>query len=140
VGATLWAPINFDLNTVRSESFDIDNGAGTTVDRLLIRHPRPIQIVACRIVYDDATTGTVAAGTAKVGTTVGGAEIVAATALRERQGGRHDHGHGDRGRQGRGGDAGPGAAHGRRGDRSGSCGGRVRLRGQVVRFPGGWRS
>lgn len=80
VGATLWAPMNFDINTIRSESFDIDNGAGTTVDRLLIRHPRPIQIAACRIVYDDATTGTAAAGNAKVGTTVGGAEIVAATA------------------------------------------------------------
>lgn len=80
VGATLWAPLNFDINTIRSESFDLDNGAGTTVDTVLIRHPRPIQIVACRIVYSDATTGTVAAGNAKVGTTVGGAEIVAATA------------------------------------------------------------
>lgn len=80
VGATLWAPLNFDLNTVRSQAFNLDNGAGTTVDALLIRHPRPLQFVTCRIVYQDATTGTVAGGNAKVGTTVGGAQIVAATA------------------------------------------------------------
>ena len=64
----------------RSESFDIDNGAGTTVDRVLIRPTGAITITAARIVYDDATTGTVAGGNAKIGTTVGGAEIVAATA------------------------------------------------------------
>lgn len=80
VGATLWAPINFDINTVRTQFFDIDNGAGTTIDALLIRHPRPIQLTTCRIVYQGATTGTVAAGNAKVGTTVGGAEVTAATA------------------------------------------------------------
>jgi hypothetical protein len=38
-----------------------------------------ITITAARIVYSDATSGTVAAGSVKVGTTVGGAEIVAAT-------------------------------------------------------------
>lgn len=80
VGATVWTMLNLDTNTVRSESFDIDNGAGTTVDVLLIRHPRPIVINACRIVYSDATVGTAAAGNAKVGITVGGAEVVAATA------------------------------------------------------------
>lgn len=80
VGATVWTPLNFDANTVRSESFDLDNGAGTTVDVVLIRHPRPIVLNTCRIVYTDATTGTVAAGNAKLGITVGGAEIVAATA------------------------------------------------------------
>lgn len=80
VGSTLWVPLNFDLNTVRSQFFDLDNGAGTTIDALLIRHPRPIQLTTCRIVYQGATTGTVAAGNAKVGITVGGAEVVAATA------------------------------------------------------------
>lgn len=80
-GATQWSPVNTPgLNTARSEAFNIDNGAGTTIDAVLIRHPRPILIVACRIVYEDATVGTAAAGNAKVGTTVGGAEIVAATA------------------------------------------------------------
>ena len=63
----------------RSESFDIDNGAGATVDRVLIRPTGAITITAARIIYDDATTGVVAAGTAQIGTTVGGAEIVAAT-------------------------------------------------------------
>lgn len=81
VGATAWTPINNPGgNTARSQSFDLDNGAGTTIDALLIRHPRPIYITACRIVYQGATTGTVAGGNAKVGTTVGGAEVVAATA------------------------------------------------------------
>lgn len=69
----------------RSESFDLDNGAGVTVDRVLIRPTGAITITAARIVYDDATTGTVAAGNAKIGTTVGGAEIVAATAYGDAQ-------------------------------------------------------
>lgn len=78
-GTTVWIPLNQVL-TARSQFFDLDNGAGTTIDALLIRHPRPIAITACRIVYQGATTGTVAAGNAKVGITVGGAEVVAATA------------------------------------------------------------
>lgn len=79
VGSTVWVPMN-EVQTVRSEAFNLDNGAGTTIDSVLIRHPRPIVFSACRIVYEDATTGTVAAGNAKVGITVGGAEVVAATA------------------------------------------------------------
>jgi len=64
----------------RSQLFDLDNGAGTTIDEVILRPGVPITITAARIVYTDATTGTVAAGNAKIGTTVGGAEIVAATA------------------------------------------------------------
>lgn len=65
----------------RSVWFNLDNGAGATVDDiLLMTGDRPITIRSAKIVYVDATTGTVAAGTAQVGTTVGGAEIVAATA------------------------------------------------------------
>lgn len=81
VGTTpIWTLLNpRGTHTARSEAFNLDNGAGTTIDALLIRHPRPIVITACRIVYEDATTGTVAGGTAQVGTTVGGAQIVAAT-------------------------------------------------------------
>lgn len=60
--------------------FNLDNGAGTTVDDVLMKPTTAITIVAARIVYVDATTGTVAAGNAKIGTTLGGAEIVAATA------------------------------------------------------------
>lgn len=78
-GDTAWAPINADVHTVRSEAFNLDNGSGTTIDALLIRQPRPILIVACRIVYEDATAGTVAGGSAQVGTSVDGEQIVAAT-------------------------------------------------------------
>lgn len=81
VGAGIWTLYNSpDVQTARSQFFDIDNGAGTTIDAALIRPARPIVITACRIVYQGATTGTIAAGNAKVGITVGGAEVVAATA------------------------------------------------------------
>lgn len=79
-GAQHWTLMNSPATmTVRSEAFNLDNGSGTTIDAVLIRPARAIVITACRIVYEDATTGTVAGGSAKVGTTVGGAEIVAAT-------------------------------------------------------------
>jgi hypothetical protein len=68
------------LHVARSRVFDIDNGAGTTVDDVILRHSQPVTITAARIVYTGATTGTVAAGNAKIGTAVGGAQIVAATA------------------------------------------------------------
>jgi hypothetical protein len=64
----------------RSRPFDLDNGAGTTVDDVILRHSQRIKPLAARIVYSGATTGTVAGANAKVGTTVAGAEIVAATA------------------------------------------------------------
>jgi hypothetical protein len=68
------------IGQAKSMRFDIDNGAGTTVDDVILRPAVAITITAARIVYTDATAGTVAAGNAKIGTTVGGAEIVAATA------------------------------------------------------------
>ena len=64
----------------RSVWFNLDNGAGTTVDDVLMTPSTAITITAARILYVDATSGTVAAGNAKIGTTLGGAEIVAATA------------------------------------------------------------
>lgn len=67
-------------HVARSQDFDLDNGAGTTVDDCILRRSEAITLRAGRIVYSDATTGTVAAGNAKVGTTVAGAELVAATA------------------------------------------------------------
>lgn len=67
-------------NLARSVWFNLDNGSGTTIDDVILRCAQAISIKAARIVYVDATTGTVAAGNAKIGTTVGGAEIVAATA------------------------------------------------------------
>lgn len=65
--------------TVKSQSFDLDNGAGTTVDEVIARFPFAVTVRAARIVYDDATTGTVAAGSATCGTTVGGSSIFGAT-------------------------------------------------------------
>lgn len=64
---------------VKSVWFNLDNGSGTTVDDILMYVSQPISIKAARIVYVDATAGTVAAGTASVGTTVGGVDLVAAT-------------------------------------------------------------
>lgn len=67
-------------STAKSVWFDLDNGAGTTIDDVILRPSVAIVITAARAVYVHATTGTVAAGNWKVGTTVGGAEVVAATA------------------------------------------------------------
>lgn len=63
----------------RSQWFNLDNGAGTTIDDVILRHTQPVSIKAARIVYVDATTGTVAGGSAQIGTTVTGVELVAAT-------------------------------------------------------------
>jgi hypothetical protein len=68
------------LAMARSMRFDLDNGAGVTVDDVILRPGVAVTITAARIVYTDATTGTVAAGNARIGTTVGGSEIVASTA------------------------------------------------------------
>lgn len=64
----------------RSVWFNLDNGAGTTIDDVLVKAVAAIIIIAARIVYVDVTSGTVAAGNARLGTTLGGSEIVASTA------------------------------------------------------------
>lgn len=64
----------------RSVWFNLDNGAGTTIDDVILRSSQNISIKSARIVYVDAATGTVAAGNARIGTTVGGSELVASTA------------------------------------------------------------
>lgn len=64
----------------RSVWFNLDNGSGVTIDDVILYCSQPVLIKAARIVYVDATAGTVAAGNAKIGTAVAGAEIVAATA------------------------------------------------------------
>ena len=66
--------------SARSVWFNLDNGAGVTVDDVIMRPATAITIVAARIVYVDVTAGTVAAGSAAIGTTVAGVDIVAATA------------------------------------------------------------
>lgn len=68
------------LGHAKTVWFNLDNGAGTTIDDIILRPGVPVVITAARAVYVDATTGTVAAANWKIGTTVGGAEIVAATA------------------------------------------------------------
>lgn len=65
----------------RSRLFDIDNGAAATLDDVILRHSQPIRLKAARVVYSDATTGTVAAATAQLGIAAAGATVVAATAL-----------------------------------------------------------
>lgn len=69
-----------NLGVARSVWFNLDNGAGTTIDDIVLRAGVAIVVTAVRAVYVDATTGTVAGGNFRVGTTVGGSEICAATA------------------------------------------------------------
>lgn len=64
----------------RSVWFNLDNGAAATQDDVILKAVAAIVIIAARIVYVDAATGTVAAATVKLGTTLGGGEIVAAAA------------------------------------------------------------
>jgi hypothetical protein len=64
----------------RSRLFNIDNGAGATLDDVLLRHSQPISIRVARAVYATETAGTVAGANVMLGTTVGGNELVAATA------------------------------------------------------------
>lgn len=65
----------------RSMLFNIDNGSSTTIDDTILRHSQPIRLRAARVVYSDATTGTVAAATIQLGVAVAGATVIAATAL-----------------------------------------------------------
>lgn len=65
--------------TLKSSSFDLDNGAGTTIDEILCKMPFAITLRAARVVYDDAQTGTVAAGNIKLGGSVGDGAYIAAT-------------------------------------------------------------
>jgi phosphotransacetylase len=71
---------NARIHVVRSRLFNIDNGAGTTVDDCILRHSQQVTLTAARIVYTTETAGTVAGANVKVGTTVGGVDVVAATA------------------------------------------------------------
>lgn len=78
--STLYKSPNAKIKVARSKAFNLDNGAGATIDDCILRLDKPVDLLKAQTVYTDATTGTVAAGNAKIGTTVGGAEIVAATA------------------------------------------------------------
>lgn len=66
----------------KTQIFNIDNGNGTTIDDVAFYLDRDVEIISVRPVYTEATdTAGVASANYKVGTTAGGAEIVAATAL-----------------------------------------------------------
>lgn len=68
------------INTVRSQNINIDNGAGTTLDEALFKvGSRGGSIVRVYAIYNEAAE-TVAAGNFKLGSAVGGAQYVAATA------------------------------------------------------------
>lgn len=82
----LYKSPNAKFKVARSRLFDLDNGAGTTVDDCILRHSKAVKLLNARIVYTTATTGTVAAGNAAIGTTIGGGEIAAATAYENSKG------------------------------------------------------
>lgn len=64
------------------EVFNIDNGSGTTSDQIILVPSVAITIKAARAIYTTATdTAGAADATVSIGTTVGGVDIVAATAL-----------------------------------------------------------
>lgn len=73
--------VNQALRCVTSPVINIDNGAGTTLDIVLLVPSTAITIHSMHVLYTTATAGTVAAATVGVGTTVAGVELVAATAL-----------------------------------------------------------
>ena len=64
----------------RSRLINIDNGAGTTIDEAFMYHSRAIRLLKAFVLYTTETAGTVAAATVQIGTTVGGSDVVAATA------------------------------------------------------------
>lgn len=72
---------NMRRQVVQTKQFNIDNGSGTTDDDAFLMVSQPIAIKSAKVLYTNATTGTVAAATISLGTTAGGVELVAATAL-----------------------------------------------------------
>lgn len=71
------------INTVRSQFFNLDNGSGTTVDEPLFRTgAKGGRLVCVYALYGEATQ-TVAGGNYKLGVAAGGATLVAATAYED---------------------------------------------------------
>lgn len=70
-------------DTVRSQFFNLDNGAGTTVDEPIFRTgPLGGRLVRVYALYGEVTQ-TVAGGNFKLGVSAGGATLVAATAYED---------------------------------------------------------
>ena len=66
-------------NTVKSQIFNMDNGAGTTIDETIMCRTKQVKLLSARFVEDTETAGTVNAATIQLGTTVGGVDVIAAT-------------------------------------------------------------
>ena len=64
-------------NLAKSQIFDLDNGAGTIIDGVVMKLSRAVTLNVARIVYLDAATGTVAAGSLQVGTMQGSYQMLA---------------------------------------------------------------
>lgn len=69
------------LRTAKTSVQDIDTIGAANYDEVILVPSTGIKITEVRIVYDKEQSGTVAGGSVKVGTTAGGEQIVAATAL-----------------------------------------------------------
>lgn len=73
---------NQRVRVLKSVTFNIDNGAGTTIDDVLLNVPYDCYITDVRAVYTEATdTAGAASANFKLGVSAGGATLVAATAL-----------------------------------------------------------
>ena len=74
---------NQRMQFFRSKTFNIDNGSGTTDDDVILADlDFDVRVVFVRAVYVEATdTAGAASATFSLGTTAGGVDIVAATAL-----------------------------------------------------------
>lgn len=71
------------VQSSKSQAFNLDNGAGTTVDEALFTTDgRGGRIVRVYALYNEATQ-TVSGGNFKLGVTAGGATLVAATAYED---------------------------------------------------------
>lgn len=78
-GVQVWVLINpRGLQTARTVWLDLGN-AGASVTDVILQHPRPINITACRVIYVEATSGTVASASVSIGTTATATDIVALT-------------------------------------------------------------
>lgn len=73
---------NQRVRNAKSVTFNIDNGAGTTVDDVLFNFPYDVYLTDVRAIYTEATdTAGAASANFKLGVSAGGATLVAATAL-----------------------------------------------------------
>jgi hypothetical protein len=74
---------NQRFQLLRSKTFNIDNGSGSTDDDVLFSNlAYAVEIKSVKAVYVEATdTAGAASATVSLGTTAGGVDVVAATAL-----------------------------------------------------------